>query len=60
MVGAVGLEPTTLGSQSRYASQLRYAPKWQPQKYWKPWALSIYQKCIFETQFFLIAFDPLY
>ena len=26
LVGAVGLEPTTLGSQSRYASHLRYAP----------------------------------
>ncbi len=28
MVGLVGLEPTTLCSQSRCASQLRYSPKW--------------------------------
>ena len=26
LVGAAGLEPATLGSQSRCASQLRYAP----------------------------------
>jgi hypothetical protein len=26
MVGAAGLEPATFGSQSRHASQLRYAP----------------------------------